>query len=105
MVTGIHDLVDEHFNELVSSLRSLLKIRSVFSREEATAEHPFGPEATKALREFLQLADRMGFETKNIDNMVGYAEIGEGPLFGILVHLDVVPEVIEIGRASCRERV
>ena len=34
----------------------------------------------------------MGFETKNIDNMVGYAEIGEGPLFGILVHLDVVPE-------------
>lgn len=92
MVTGIHDLVDEHFDELVSSLRSLLKIRSVFSREEATAEHPFGPEATEALREFLQLADRMGFETKNIDNMVGYAEIGEGPLFGILVHLDVVPE-------------
>ncbi|MDR1137410.1 MAG: Sapep family Mn(2+)-dependent dipeptidase, partial [Synergistaceae bacterium] len=27
----------------------------------------------------------------NIDNMSGYAEIGEGPLLGVLVHLDVMP--------------
>lgn len=53
-----------------------------------------GTEYTKeALRKALQICDGFGFRTKNIDDMLGYAEIGEGDeLIGILCHLDVVPE-------------
>ena len=35
----------------------------------------------------------MGFRVKNLDNYVGYAEIGEGDEYiAILGHIDVVPE-------------
>ena len=35
----------------------------------------------------------MGFRTKNVDNYMGWAEIGEGDeMVAILGHLDVVPE-------------
>jgi succinyl-diaminopimelate desuccinylase len=88
----LHDVVDSDFNALVEDLRELLKIRSVLEEQERTEEHPFGPNVTAALEKFLDLAGKFGFRTKNIDNMVGYAEIGEGPLFGALAHLDVVPE-------------
>jgi succinyl-diaminopimelate desuccinylase len=41
----------------------------------------------------LEMAARLGFRVKNVDNHAGYAEMGDGgELVGILAHLDVVPE-------------
>jgi succinyl-diaminopimelate desuccinylase len=88
----VHGFIDADFDAQVEDLTGLLRVRSVFEESLRTDEHPFGQGVTAALVKFLEIAARMGFITKNIDNMVGYAEIGEGPLFGILVHLDVVPE-------------
>jgi len=96
MYEAMHRLVDENFGVMTEELRQILMVRSVLEERELTEEHPFGPCVTEALDRFLSLAERLGFAVKNIDNMVGYAEIGEGPLFGVLVHLDVVPE----GRAE-----
>ncbi|MDR0616585.1 MAG: dipeptidase PepV [Synergistaceae bacterium] len=88
----IHSLIGSDFDALVDDLSALLKIRSVLDESHMTDEHPFGPGVTAALEKFLAIASRLGFRTKNIDNMAGYAEAGEGPLFGVLAHLDVVPE-------------
>ncbi|MDR1020606.1 MAG: dipeptidase PepV [Synergistaceae bacterium] len=88
----VHGLIDSDFDAQVKDLTGLLRIRSVFEESLRTDGHPFGPAITAALDNFLEIAARMGFRTKNIDNMAGYAEIGEGPLFGVLAHLDVVPE-------------
>lgn len=92
MREAVHKLVDENFTAMKEDLREVLSVRSVLEESERTDEHPFGPRVTAALGKFLSVAAKLGFATKNIDNMVGYAEIGEGPLFGMLVHLDVVPE-------------
>jgi succinyl-diaminopimelate desuccinylase len=41
----------------------------------------------------LELAERLGFQVKNVDGYAGHAEFGEGEeTMGILGHLDVVPE-------------
>lgn len=41
----------------------------------------------------LKVCEDMGFRTKNVDNYMGWAEIGEGDeMVAILGHLDVVPE-------------
>ena len=89
----LHEKVDADFDNLVQDLSGCIAIRSVLDESKCTKEHPFGAKLTEALVYFLASASKMGFRTKNIDNMVGYAEMGEGPkLVGVLAHLDVVPE-------------
>ncbi|MDR1943307.1 MAG: Sapep family Mn(2+)-dependent dipeptidase [Synergistaceae bacterium] len=92
MAEGIHTLIDRDFDGLVRDLRGLLAIRSVLDEESSSGERPFGPGTAEALGYFLAIAERLGFRTRNIDNMVGYAEAGDGPLFAVLAHLDVMPE-------------
>lgn len=78
--------------EYLNDLTKLLKIPSVRDDDAATAEYPLGPMPAKALQEFLKMAKQDGFRTKNIDNLVGYAEWGEGDeTLAILAHLDVMP--------------
>ena len=84
-------IVEKNIEPMIDDIRSLVAIPSVLNEATVTPEHSFGPKVSEALARFLEIAQRMGFNTKNIDNMVGYAEMGDGPLFGILVHLDVVP--------------
>ena len=53
---------------------------------------PFGEGPAKALDCFLKIAERMGFETDNVDNYAGVVSYGEGEeTVGVLAHLDVVP--------------
>jgi succinyl-diaminopimelate desuccinylase len=87
----IHDLIDADFNDMLESLSELIAIPSVLDEDARSDTHPFGPRATEALEKFLGTARKFGFRTSNIDNMTGYAEIGEGTLFGVLAHLDVMP--------------
>ncbi|MFA5449201.1 MAG: Sapep family Mn(2+)-dependent dipeptidase [Clostridia bacterium] len=78
------------FENAVTALIKLLRINSV---ESAPKEGmPFGEGNAKALQEMLEIMASFGFKTKNIDNYCGWAEVGEGELFGVLTHLDVVPE-------------
>lgn len=73
-------------------LTALIKIPSVRDDSAATDEYPLGPMPAQALKAFLEMAEQDGFKTKNIDNVVGYAECGEGDeTLAILAHLDVMP--------------
>ena len=89
----MHKIIDDDFENLLKDLQSSLLIRSVFDEASVSKKHPFGPGLSKALDNFLQCAEKLGFRTANISNYAGYAEMGEGErLVGILAHLDVVPE-------------
>ena len=87
----INENVDYSFDDMLSVMSKIIEIPSVLDESAISGTHPFGPIVTEALDTFLGEAKNLGFSTSNIDNMVGYAEMGEGPLFGILAHLDVMP--------------
>lgn len=75
---------------LIEKLKELVAIPSVSTT--ADGDYPFGKYPYDALVYALNLCKEYGFTTKQCGNYCGYAEISEGTeLFGILVHLDVVP--------------
>ena len=77
------------FNDAKEYLKSLLSIDSV---EKAPKEGmPFGEGVYECLEKALAILKQEGFRVKNGGGYYGYGEIGEGELFGILTHLDVVP--------------
>ncbi|MDR3185860.1 MAG: Sapep family Mn(2+)-dependent dipeptidase [Christensenellaceae bacterium] len=82
-------MIKADFSTMIKTLQALLKIESVES--SPLPNMPFGKNCAEALEFVLRLLCDMGFRVKNLDNYCGYAEIGEGELFGILGHLDVVP--------------
>lgn len=76
--------------EMIQALARLVKYNSV--EGEALPGKPFGEAPAACLAEALQIAEEMGFETKNMENYCGYAEMGSGKdIIGIVGHLDVVP--------------
>ena len=78
--------------EYLNDLTTLIKIPSVRNDDEATPEYPLGPAPAQALKAFLEMAEQDGFRVKNIDNVAGFAEWGEGDeTLAILAHLDVMP--------------
>ncbi|GAB2024105.1 dipeptidase PepV [Lactovum odontotermitis] len=80
-------------DDLFADLFELLRISSVKDMAHATEEFPLGPGPAKALQKFLELAERDGFRTKNLDNLAGHFEYGDENLeaFGLLGHMDTVP--------------
>lgn len=77
--------------QFYTDLDGLIRIPSV--AQEGDERYPFGKPCADALDYVLNLCDSFGFRTKKCENMLGWAEIGEGEeMIGILVHLDVVPE-------------
>ncbi|WP_431027566.1 dipeptidase PepV [Lysinibacillus sp. LZ02] len=85
-------LAKEREDELLNELRELLQIESVLNEEQATPDAPFGPGPLQALQFMLNKGQQEGMTVKNIDNMAGHIEMGEGEeLLGILCHVDVVP--------------
>lgn len=77
---------------LLADLKDLIAIDSVRNMDLATPEYPVGPGPVKALEKFLNIADRDGFQTENIDNYAGVVTFGQGDQeLGVAVHVDVVP--------------
>lgn len=86
-----NSIINNMKEEIISSTCSLIQIPSVLSN--STPQAPFGKNCAKALEYMLNLGNKLGFRTKNIDGYCGYIEFGEGSeLVGIIGHLDVVPE-------------
>lgn len=83
---------DKRKDEFLADLFDLLRINSERDDSQADAQHPFGPGPVRALDKFLEIAQRDGYPTKNVDNYAGHFEFGEGEeVLGIFGHLDVVP--------------
>ena len=70
--------VEKRRDEMMADLYSLMEINSERDDSKADAEHPFGPGPVKALEKFLEIANRDGYETKNVDNYAGHFTFGEG---------------------------
>ena len=75
---------------MLEHLTRLIAINSVES--QPLPGKPFGEGPAAALREALEIAGELGFETTNMENYCGYAEMGTGKdIIGLCAHLDVVP--------------
>jgi len=78
-------------DEIIKSVQECVRIKSV--EDEPSDGMPFGEGVHRALEYCLRLSSSLGFKSVNIDNMIGYAEYGEGDeMIAVLGHLDVVPE-------------
>lgn len=85
--------VEKRKESLIKDTQDLLHIRSLLDEENATAEAPLGKGVKEALDFMLNLGEKDGFLPKNVGNLAGHLEFGEGKeLLGILCHVDVVPE-------------
>lgn len=81
-------MMNNYRAEMIAAISRLVEIPSVFSE---STEYPFGPAVDHCLDVTLAMMQGLGFRTfKAPDGMYGYAEVGEGELFGVLCHLDVV---------------
>lgn len=88
---NIDNVIDSYKDELISSVKKIIGIRSVEGEKKENV--PFGEGPLRALKCALSISEELGFKTVNIDNYIGYAEYGEGDDYvGILGHVDVVPE-------------
>lgn len=77
--------------KMLKELQELIAIPSILS-EDAAPDAPFGKDVKRALDWFLDKGRENGYKVKNVDNIAGHLETGEGEeLLGILGHVDVVP--------------
>jgi succinyl-diaminopimelate desuccinylase len=85
--------VEKREADLLKDAQELLKIKSVLDEENTTPEAPLGEGVKEALDFLLQLGEKDGFTAKNVGNLAGHLEFGQGEeIVGILCHVDVVPE-------------
>jgi succinyl-diaminopimelate desuccinylase len=90
MKDAIMKKINELDKQIISDIIEVVKIDSVESEPEPGM--PFGTGVNDCLLKVLEIADRLGFITKNLDGYVGYAQLGEGEDYiGVMGHLDVVP--------------
>lgn len=84
--------IDELKENMAEDLKTLVRCPSVVGPPLEGA--PFGPGPAEALEAMLQIGRREGMTAVSVDGMAGYIEHGSPAeeLFGILCHLDVVPE-------------
>lgn len=82
-------IIDEYKDQMVQDICTMVQIDS--QRSEAKEGMPFGEGVHQALLKALEIAEREGLTTKNIDGYMGYGQYGEGDEYiGIMGHLDVV---------------
>jgi succinyl-diaminopimelate desuccinylase len=87
------DEVEKRKDNLINNTQQLLHIKSILDEENATEDAPLGEGVKEALQFMLELGEKDGFTSKNVGNLAGHLEFGNGDeLLGILCHVDVVPE-------------
>lgn len=72
----LKNLIETHREEIIDSLQQAIRFPSV--SEINDSEYPFGKDVHACLLYVLNLAEKMGFKTCNVDNHVGWCEYGEG---------------------------
>ncbi|AFI29534.1 MULTISPECIES: dipeptidase PepV [unclassified Bacillus (in: firmicutes)] len=78
--------------DLIRDTQEFLRINSVMDETTAGPGKPFGEGVNASLTSLLELGEKEGFTTKNLDGFAGHIEWGEGDdIVGVLCHVDVVP--------------
>jgi succinyl-diaminopimelate desuccinylase len=85
--------VEKRQEALIKDTKELLHIKSLLDEENPAPDAPLGKGVKEALEFMLHLGETDGFISKNVGNLAGHLEFGQGEeLLGILCHVDVVPE-------------
>ena len=85
--------VSDRKEAIIKDTQDILKIKSVLDEENAEEDAPLGKGVKEALQFMLDLGEKDGFTVKNVGNLAGHVEFGQGKeSVGILCHVDVVPE-------------
>lgn len=91
MDKNLDNIVLSFKDEMFKIASESIRFRSVKDRPGDGA--PFGTEIKKVLDYVLNIGKGYGFSVKNVDGYGGHIEFGDGgKIFGVLGHLDVVPE-------------
>jgi succinyl-diaminopimelate desuccinylase len=91
MVLKLKQVIEEHKEQFYHDLDQVMQVKSV--KGTPTTDAPFGAGPKQALAVTLALAEKYGFQTKMVNNAVGYAQWGsDAEYIGVVGHLDVVPE-------------
>lgn len=88
----IDDFIKENRDDIVRDIGALVAIPSVAGEPAEGA--PFGKASRQALDKGLEIAARLGLDTRNCGNMIGWAELAgeeKDKYIATITHLDVVP--------------
>ncbi|EOH62115.1 hypothetical protein I587_01334 [Enterococcus mundtii ATCC 882] len=87
----INTAIEENWLDFLDLLKQVMQVPSVKSKAGPGA--PFGIEARSVLSLVMDKSAGYGFQTKVIDDAIGYAQWGNdgSEYIGVLGHLDVVP--------------
>lgn len=90
IIEDVKRFAAENWEGVIRDIGRLVAVDSV--RGPAQPGMPFGPGPAKALELGLEIARELGLETVNCNNMIGYAQVGQGEAcLATITHLDVVP--------------
>lgn len=84
----IEQFFAENTDKMLRDVAALVAVPS--TREAPLPGKPFGEGPAKALDTALNIAQAMGFKTRNFDNYAGTIDLGDQPKLAILAHVDVV---------------
>lgn len=83
--------IDNLKDQMIDDLVTIISIPSV--KSEAKVSAPYGENCKNVLDKILEISEREGFETKNVDGYMAYAQYGQSKEYmAMFGHLDVVPE-------------
>lgn len=83
-------LVNKYKTEMIENLSEFVNINTIFDQDSVDEKNPFGLGISKGLEFFYNLAKKDGFKVVNYDNYCVEVSYGEGEIFDILAHCDVV---------------
>ena len=87
---NVNERVLAYKNEMIETLTKLVSYNSVLDTSDSA--YPFGKANADCLNAALEICAANGMKTVNLDNYIGYGELGEGDqLIGVIGHLDIVP--------------
>lgn len=77
-------------DEMIGGILDVVRIDSV--ETEGTPDAPYGEGVKAALAKALEISEKLGFATCNMENQIGYASYGQGDDYVCAMgHVDVVP--------------
>lgn len=80
----------DYWDDIMKDLETMVAIASVSKSPQGI--FPFGTQAARAVDAAVEMAQRYGLETKNVDYYAMHAQYGEGEENAVVMaHLDVVP--------------
>ena len=84
--------LDANWSQMLEDIRALVSIKSVEDLDSSCTGSPFGEGPRRALDATLNIAQRMGFETHDLDGYIGIADFAgkTRDQLAIIGHVDVV---------------